>query len=158
MEARERIKFEREADKSMKQKIEEQKRAVFAGKTFGAGTVRLGKKMSDLVSAGTTENRRIMNGKVAKVRQDHKQKQAATSAIPALGKKPSQVTVSQLKVLLRVLKRSDDGAMPMKKKLMLEKLEDWGRKVGLTEDNEVAMAETVFATEAIPDTVGIDDN
>ena len=158
MEARERIKFERETGKIIKQKIGEQKGAVSAGKAFGAGTVRLGKMIFDLVSAGKTENRRIMNEKVAKARQDHKKKQAAASVILALGKHPRELTVAQLKVLLGALKRPDDGAVPIQKRVMLEKLEEWGRRGSLTEEEEVAMVETVFATETRTDAAGMDDN
>ena len=99
-----------------------------------------------------------MNEKTAKARQDHKQKQAAASVILALGKQPRELTVAQLKVLLGALKRPDDGAMPTRKKDMLEKLEEWGRRGGLTEDEEVAIVETVFAAEVRTDVSGMDDN
>ena len=64
-----------------------------------------------------------------------------------MGKQPRELTVAQLMVLLGALKRPDDGPMPTRKKDMIVKLEEWGRRGGLTEEEKVAMVETIFATE-----------
>ena len=158
MEARKRIKFEKETGKSIKQKIKEHKGAVSADEAFIVGTVRLRKTMFDLVSARKTANRQIMNEKVAKARHDHKQTQSDSSVILTLVKKSREITVAQLKVLLGTLNSPDDEAMLTRKKVMLEKLEEWGRRGSLTEDDEVAMVETAFAIEARSDAAGINDN
>ena len=57
--------------------------------------------------------------------------------------------MAQLKVLLEALKRPDDGPMPTQKKDIIVKLEQWGRRGGITKEEEVAMVETVFATENV---------
>ena len=120
--------------------------------------MQLGKAIFDLVLSGKTENRRSTNEKVANARQDHKQKQAPSSIIVALGKQPRELTVAQLNILLGALNCPYDGAMPMRKKVVLEKLEEWGRRRGLTENKEVAMTENYFATEVRPDAARMDTN
>ena len=76
----------------------------------------LGKKVFDLFSVGKMENRQTVNKKTVKARLKRTKTQAVAAVILVLGKHPSEPIVSQLKVLLGVLKCPGDVAMSMRKK------------------------------------------
>ena len=49
-----------------------------------------------------------------------------SEAVKALGKPIESLTIVQLKILLAPLKRKEDGAMPTKKEVLVQKLREWG--------------------------------
>ena len=120
--------------------------------------------MFDLVSAGKTENRRIVNKKIVKVRLEHMKQNTTAAVILTLGKQPSELTVSQLNILQGALKHPDERAIPTHNKEMLqilEELEDEIRRGGLAEEDAIIMVEdnvvTLMRTEAVV-LSGNDDN
>ena len=125
IQARERIRNERQEGKSVVDQVKEQKGAVSAGKVYDTGVVRIGKTIFDIVTDNTTDNKRIAKekGDISRLACNVKVKSALE--IKVLGKSPDKLTISQLKILLAPLKRKEDVAMPTNKSVLLETLVLW---------------------------------
>ena len=145
MQARERIKNERQEGKSVVEQIKEQKGAVSAGKVYNAGLVRIGQTIFDIVNESNTDNKRAAKekGDIARLAYNAKVKSALD--IKALRISSDKLTINQLKVLIAPLKRKGDGPMPTKKAVLLETLMLWEGRGMLTVDEEVAIAEAEVA-------------
>ena len=108
----------------MKEQIKEGKK-VTAGKLFVAGTCRLGMTVFDVVREGQEKHASETGEKQNKANEAYREKVEKAEAVKALGKPIESLTIAELKILLAPLKRKEDGAMPTKKEVLIQKLREW---------------------------------
>ena len=122
--ARERIKGEHQRGKTIRQQLESAKR-VTSGVVFGCGSTRLGKTVFDICKENQDKKRQKF---VEKIRQEEKTYlKDVEVAKEVLRKKPDiqTMTIKELKLICKPLKRKSDGKMPTKKVDLIAKYREW---------------------------------
>ena len=147
MNARERIKRERNEGKTITERIKEQRGAVTAGKLFNAGACRIGKTVFDLVNANAENNRIAAKEKGDAARLVLLQKVDKANTIRALNKPNSQLNNEQLKILCAALKRDGDKAIPTLKADLLSRLREWEARGAVVVEEAVALVVAKAANE-----------
>ena len=147
MNARERIKRERNEGKTITERIKEQRGAVTAGKLFNAGACRIGKIVFDLVNANAENNRIAAKEKGDAARLVLLQKVDKANTIRALNKPNSQLNNEQLKILCAALKRDGDKAIPTLKADLLSRLREWEARGAVVVEEAVALVVAKAANE-----------
>ena len=148
MEARGRIKKNQENGKSKSQKLMEIKKMTAAA-AFLTGTTRLGEGVFQRVKRGIDE----ADAKQAEAKRSadltHRAALLEYDAVMALQKPPTSWNVAQLKSVLKVLKRKEDGAMPSKKADLVVKYNEWSGRTVHRGDGDDTPATEVGATDTV---------
>ena len=131
--ARERIKNEHQKGKTIREKLEAAKR-VTSGIVFASGTSRLGKTVFDVCRENENKKKaedieRIQKEEVKYI-NDVKKAQATLAAKPDINK----MTIKELTIICKPLKRKGDGPMPNKKEALLAKYKEWNGRPPLSFD------------------------
>ena len=131
--ARERIKNEHQKGKTIREKLDAAKR-VTSGIVFASGTSRLGKTVFDVCRENENKKKaedieRIQKEEV-KYLNDVKKAQATLAAKPDINK----MTIKELTIICKPLKRKGDGPMPNKKEALLAKYKEWHGRPPLSFD------------------------
>ena len=147
MNARERIKRERNEGKTITERMKEQKGAVTAGNLFNSGAYRVGKDVFYLVNANAEKNRIAAKEKGDAARLVLLEKVEKADKIRALNLPNSQLNISQLKILVAALKRDGDKAIPAKKADLLIRLEESEARGAVAVEEAVALVVAKAANE-----------
>ena len=108
-------------------------KSITAGQLFKAKGCRIGKDIMDIYNENTAA---MAKEKVTKRRKDReeyiKMQDAVNRLMRATPVEVSKISNKNILVLLKALKRKDDGAMPTVKKAMLQKYNEWKDRPPLT--------------------------
>ena len=122
--ARERIKGEHQKGKSIMEQLEAAKR-ITSGIVFGSGTSRLGKTVFDICRENEEKKKDQM---IRKIKEDEaKYLIDVKNANLILEKKKdlNTMTIKELTIICKPLKRKTDGKMPTKKAALITKYNEW---------------------------------
>ena len=135
--ARERIKTNHQEGKSFQDKLRTIK-TMTAGQLFKAKGCRIGKDIMDIYNENIAAVAEEKVTKRRKNREDYIAMQHAANEL--MRTTPVDITKmsnKNLLVLLKPLKRKDDGPMPTKKQAMLQKYNEWKHRPPLTFDDNI---------------------
>ena len=136
--------------KELKDILKESKR-ISSGIIFKAGSVRLGKTVFDVHMENKKDK---MNEMITKIKNDEKEYNDNVAKAKAVFEKKSNLenmTIKELTIICKPLKRKEDGKMPTKKVDLIQKYKEWtGRPAPTFDVSEY----DVVATDTIDD----DDN
>ena len=129
MEARGRIKKNREEGKSLTEQMQELKK-LSVDQIFHLGRCDIGKTCFDVIKANKDNKVMQEQEKASEARAAHLLKVTAANEVRALGFPLPELNVKQLKLLLAPLKRKEDGAMPTRKQELIDRIVAWeGRAI-----------------------------
>ena len=97
----------------------------------------MGQTVFDVVKENRDKRTQIDQAKIGKAREVFNKKVAAAATIKALGKPVTDLTVTQLKILLAPLKRKGDTALPSKRADVLTRLAQWESRGALPVEEEL---------------------
>ena len=100
-------------------------RKVTSGIVFKSGTTRLGKTVFDVCEENQKQKIAKEKAKIEKDKQAYLLYKKASDKLIASGKKIEDMTIVELKTLVRPYKKVQDGAMPTKKVDLLAKYKEW---------------------------------
>ena len=149
--ARVRIKKNLQDGKSLKEKLIESKR-ITAGRLFKAGSCRIGKTIFDLHKEKRFKEEQERTQALQTTKETYRKAKEAAAAVIATQPDPSKWSIAQLKVMLKPLKKKEDGAMPTLKAKMLEKYLLWMQRDPPSFDD----AAVVLAAAAAKGTVAVE--
>ena len=135
--ARERININHQEGKSFQEKLRSII-SITAGQLFKAKGCRIGKDIMDIYNENTATIAKEKVTKHRKHREEHITMQDAANEL--MRTTPVDVTKMSNKnilVLLKPLKRKNDGPMPTVEKAMLKKYDEWKHRPPLTFDDEI---------------------
>ena len=128
-EACEQINEDMNTGKELKELLKESKR-ITSGIIFKAGSVRLGKTVFDIHMENKEEKRKEA---ISKMKKDEKEYYDNVEKAKAVFEKKSdlqKMTIRELTIICKPLKRKEDGKMPTKKVELIQKYNEWnGRPV-----------------------------
>ena len=123
-QAREQMRKDMDSGKSIKEQLKESTR-LSAGIVFKAGSSRLGKTVFDVYKENQEEKHRIA---IDKIRNDEKvYNENVRKAEEVFDKKKTleNMTIKELTIVCKPLKRKEDGKMPNKKDQLIQKYREW---------------------------------
>ena len=101
-------------------------KSITAGQLFKAKGCRIGKDIMDIYNENTAA---MVKEKVTKRRKDREEyivmQDAANELMQTTPVDVTKIANNNILVLLKALKRKDDGPMPKVKKAMLQKYNEW---------------------------------
>ena len=128
MDARERIRRNREEGESVSDKLKAIKKMT-AAKMFLLGKTRLGEDIRDSVQANYDKHIQAAAAKSVKDAAAYRIIMANYNSVIALNKDPLSWNISQLKQVLKALKTKDDTAMPAKKTDLYNRYISWQTRI-----------------------------
>jgi len=123
-QAREEIRNDMDSGKSIKDQLKESTR-LSAGILFKAGSSRLGKTVFDVYRENLEEKNKNL---IAKIKNDEKMyREQVKKAEEVFEKKKTieSMTIKELTLICKPLKRKEDGKMPNKKDQLIQKYLEW---------------------------------
>ena len=93
---------------------------ITAGRLFKAGSCRIGKTIFDLHNEKRLKEEQERTQALESTKETYRLAREAATAVSAVQPDPSKWNIAQLKVMLKPLKKKEDGAMPTLKAKMLE--------------------------------------
>jgi len=128
-ETREKINEDMNTGKELKELLKESKR-ITSGVIFKAGSVRLGKTVFDIHMENQEDKRKEA---IAKMKKDEREYNDNVEKAKAVFEKKSELqsmTIRELTIICKPLKRKEDGKMPTKKVELIQKYNEWnGRPI-----------------------------
>ena len=131
MTARERIKENRDEGLAMSDKLKKIK-TITAGQLFKAKGCRIGKDIFQIHKENMAKDLHEQQTSLRKRKDEYEAHLAASAQLLATGKDINSMTNKELTVLIRPLKRKEDGAMPTRKTDLLAKYIQWKERPLLT--------------------------
>ena len=119
--------------KELKDILKESKR-ISSGIIFKAGSVRLGKTVFDVHMENKQDKRNEM---ITKIKNDEKEYNENVAKAKAVFEKKSNLenmTIKELTIICKPLKRKEDGKMPTKKVELIKKYKEWDGRPAPTFD------------------------
>lgn len=123
-ETREKINEDMNTGKELKEVLKESKR-LSSGIIFKAGSVHLGKTVFDIHKENQQEKKKEA---IMKVKNDEKEYNDNVAKAKAVFEKKSdlnKMTIRELTIICKPLKRKEDGKMPTKKVELIQKFREW---------------------------------
>jgi len=123
-QAREEIRNDMDSGKSIKEQLKESTR-LSAGILFKAGSSRIGKTVFDVYRENLEEKNKNL---IAKIKNDEKMYcEQVKKAEEVFEKKKTieSMTIKELTLICKPLKRKEDGKMPNKKDQLIQKYLEW---------------------------------
>ena len=124
MEARSRIRKNRDDGRSLKEKLVESKK-ITAGTLFKSGSCRIGKTVFDVQKENTKKRESILKEKMMKNQEAYQAMLNEAMYVHSLMLPVEKMTCKQLSAILKPLKTRDDPAMPTKKSELVVRYKQW---------------------------------
>ena len=123
-EARQRIQEDRSHGKSIKEQLKANTR-LSAGILFKAGSNRLGKTVFEVCKENHDEKWKMAIEKIQKEEEEYKINFSEAQKVFEKKDDVNKMTIKELTIICKPLKRKSDGAMPNKKKDLIAKYHEW---------------------------------
>jgi len=128
-ETRERINEDMNTGKELKEILKESKR-ITSGIIFKAGSVRLGKTVFDIHMENMEDKRKEAITKIKKDEKEYYDNVAKAKEVFDKKTDLQSMTIRELTIICKPLKRKEDGKMPTKKVELIQKYNEWnGRPI-----------------------------
>ena len=155
LKSRERIKNEQSKGLSVSEMLKKAKK-VTSGAVFKSGTNRLGKDILEICKENTNKKVKQLKDKMKKAEKDYLEAKAKAEALLSQdGFNIDKCKGSELKILLKPLKRTGDRAIPSKKKALRQLYDDWKNRPPMNFD--YSTLDSMFVDEQTADDCD-DDN
>ena len=123
-QARESIRADMNTGKSVKEQLKESTR-LSAGIIFKAGSSRLGKMVFDIHKENVEEKQRVLVEKIKKEERIYNENVKRAEEIFRMKPTLESMTIRELTLICKPLKRKGDGKMPNKKESLILKYKEW---------------------------------
>ena len=136
-EARERIRDDMSNGKSIRDQLKENSR-LSAGILFKSGSTRLGKTVFDVCRDNIEDKRKKTIDKMKKEKDEYMKNVENATKVWEKKSELEKMTIRELTIVCRPLKRKSDGKMPNKKEELIAKFKEWhGRPTPVFDDEDV---------------------
>ena len=123
-QAREELRKDMDSGKSIKQQLKESTR-LSAGILFKAGSSRLGKTVFDVHRENLEEKNKDLIEKIKKDEKNYYEQVRKAEEVFEKKKTIESMTIKELTIICKPLKRKEDGKMPNKKDQLIQKFKEW---------------------------------
>ena len=123
-QAREELRKDMDSGKSIKQQLKESTR-LSAGILFKAGSSRLGKTVFDVHRENLEDKNKELIEKIKKDEKNYYEQVRKAEEVFEKKKTIETMTIKELTIICKPLKRKEDGKMPNKKDQLIQKYREW---------------------------------
>ena len=155
-ETREKINEDMNTGKSLKEVLKESKR-ISSGIVFKAGSVRLGKTVFDIHQENEKQKKKEMIEKIKKDEKEYLENIANAKIVFEKKKDLKSMTIKELTIVCKPLKKKEDGKMPTKKKELIQKYKEWDGRPPPSFDVSKLVSDSNKANNLNVDDVGNDN-
>ena len=144
-EARQRIREDRSHGMSIKEQLKSNTK-LSAGILFKAGSNRLGKTVFEVCKENYDDKQKTAIKKIQKEEEEYKRNVSNAQKVFEKKGNIQQMTIKELTIICKPLKRKSDGAMPNKKNDLIAKYHEWVARPAPTfnyEDVELNVDHTI---------------
>jgi len=136
-EARERIRDDMSNGKSIRDQLKANSR-LSAGILFKSGSTRLGKTVFDVCRENIEDKRKQVIDKMKREKDEYMKNVENATKVWEKKSELEKMTIRELTIVCKPLKRKSDGKMPNKKEELIAKFKEWhGRPTPVFDDEDV---------------------